>query len=157
MFLSLSSVTCGRESVVFLQSGMHLPLFRVFGDTLFLSRQLFTAEAHRQLDVSCTFPSRIAQGLPAKMPTMRRNHGNHVSSSVEGAAFQMDSKDLEVWVTQSQRKSGHYLRNWEWQLQLIFSQWGWNISTFPFLELSLVATERSMGKFLLGFPNSLLY
>lgn len=39
VFLSISSVTCGRDSMVFLQSGMNLPLFSwVFGDTLFLSR-----------------------------------------------------------------------------------------------------------------------
>lgn len=29
--------------------------------------------------------------------------------------------------------------------------------TFPFLKLSLVASEGSLGKFLLVFPSSLLY
>lgn len=117
VFLSISSVTCGRDSMVFLQSGMNLPLFSwVFGDTLFLSRQPFTAEAHRQLDVTCTLLNKIIQGLSVKVLALKRNRGNHMSSSVEGATFHVDFKHLEVWVTQSERKDGHYLRTREWQL-----------------------------------------
>lgn len=79
----------------------------------FFQNNFSLLEPTGNLGVTCTFLSRIAQDLPVQVPTRKRNYGNRVSFSVEGATHQMGPKDLEIWIRQSQRKGGHCLRTWE--------------------------------------------